>query len=467
MKHKLNLSFMHHEKGFYSRLGALALPIIMQNLIMTSLGITDTIMVGFLGEAPMAGVTVANTPVYIIQLIIFGLQSGSAVLISQYWGKKDADAVSRVMGISFYLAGAISLVFGLIMILIPERAMSLFTDNPELIEISSAYIRIAGVSYAFNSITGVYTGAYHSMGYPKLGLLIYTISMCLNTFLNWVLIFGNLGFPAMGVEGAALATLISRAVEFAIMILHSRKSRRFVLNFKAVLYPGIHMLRKFLKYSTPVLVNETLWGIGTAIYPTVMGHMENSTEIMAAYTVAGNIDRLCTVFTFSIASVSVIVIGNEIGKGSSSDEVQDMGASLGAISIITGLVVGGILILLLFTVIDPYVYRLFNLSDMATSIASMMLFINSSVLFMRSFNNTSIVGVLRGGGDVGAAMFIDVVPLLFIAVPMAIICGIVLKTSVLWVLLAVVVDEIIKFILGIYRIRSKKWINDITVNEAK
>lgn len=456
---------MKQEKGFYSRVLALVLPIILQNLIMTSLNIVDTFMVGLLGEAPMAGVTMANIPIFIIQLVIFGLQSGSAVLISQYWGKKNSDAVSRVMGIGFYLAGAVSVSFALIMLLIPEKAMSLFTDNPELIDISSRYIRIAGVSYVFNSLTGIYIGAYRSMGYPKLGLSIFSVSMCLNTILNWVFIFGNLGVPAMGVEGAALATLISRIVEFIIMLVHSRVGRRIEIDMKALLSPGAFMFKKFLRYSTPVLLNETMWGLGTSVYPTIMGHMAGSTSIIAAYTVAGNIEKLTSVATFSVAASAAILVGNEIGSGN-KDKAYSMGATLSITALLTGLVTATITLILLYTVIDPNVYRLFNLSDTSCGIATMMIVINCIMLAPRSYNDASIIGVMRGGGDVRTSMIIDILPLWLAAIPMAAICGLVIKTGILWVCLATVLENILKFGFGIWRFRSRKWIKDVTISDA-
>lgn len=456
---------MKQEKGFYSRVLALVLPIILQNLIMTSLNIVDTFMVGLLGEAPMAGVTMANIPIFIIQLVIFGLQSGSAVLISQYWGKKNLDAVSRVMGIGFYLAGAVSVSFALIMLLIPEKAMSLFTDNPELIDISSRYIRIAGVSYVFNSLTGIYIGAYRSMGYPKLGLSIFSVSMCLNTILNWVFIFGKLGVPAMGVEGAALATLISRIVEFIIMLVHSRVGRRIEIDMKALLSPGAFMFKKFLRYSTPVLLNETMWGLGTSVYPTIMGHMAGSTSIIAAYTVAGNIEKLTSVATFSVAASAAILVGNEIGSGN-KDKAYSMGVTLSITALLTGLVTATITLILLYTVIDPNVYRLFNLSDTSCGIATMMIVINCIMLAPRSYNDASIIGVMRGGGDVRTSMIIDILPLWLAAIPMAAICGLVIKTGILWVCLATVLENILKFGFGIWRFRSRKWIKDVTISDA-
>lgn len=453
--------FMKRGKGFYRDLIALALPIIFQNLIMSSLALTDTFMVGVLGEVPMAALTVANTPIFIIQLMVFGLQSGSAVLINQYWGKQDKDAINRVIGIGFYLAGTVSSLFALVMFLFPIKAMSLFSNNEVLIPIAAKYIRIVGFSYILNSITGVYTGAHRGMENPKLGLYIFSVSMVINTFLNWVLIFGKLGAPALGVEGSAIATLISRIIEFIIMVMYAKTNHRFKLNLKSVFKPGKIMLNKFIKYSSPVVLNETLWGTGTALYPTIMGHMSGSTEILAAYTIASNIDKICTVMVGAIAVTAAIITGREIGKGN-MDESYDVGSALCMVSVIVGLVIGAMMLVLIRIFIAPVVYPFFGLSDKACTIATMMQTITYSLIALRAFNGTNIVGVLRGGGDVLAASIIDVVPLWFFALPMAAMCGLFLKTDILWVYLAVALESTVKFIMGMWRFRSKKWINDVT-----
>lgn len=454
-------SYMKRGKGFYRDMFSLALPIIVQNLIMTSLAMVDIFMVGMLGEAPMAAVTLANTPVYVIQLLIFGLQSGSAVLISQYWGKQELGAISRVAGIGFYLAGAVSTAFTLITVFMPAQFMAIFSDNVELVELAAKYIRIAGASYIFNSIVGVYVGVHRSTENPKLGLIIFSCSVLINTFLNWVLIFGRLGAPAMGVEGAALATLISRVAELSLMLIYEKVNKHFRLNLKLLFAPGRAMLQKYLRYSTPVVLNETLWGLGTAVFPTIMGHMENSTEILAAYTIAGNIDKLCCVAVFALSATAAIIVGREIGKGH-IDQSYEVGSALITVALILGLVIGGIMLLLIGAFVSPVVYPFFGLSPMACGIATTMQTVTYCCLGARAFNSTNIVGVLRGGGDVRAAAIIDNIPLWCVAIPLTALCGLVLKTDIVWVSLAMASESLVKCVLGMWRFRSKKWINDIT-----
>lgn len=455
-------SFLKRGRGFYKNLAILTIPIVLQNLITTSLGLIDTFMVGMLGEAPLAAVVLANIPVFVMQLIIFGLQSGSSVLISQYWGKRDTENISRVIGVGVYVAGAISCAFAAVMFFFPTPLMSLLTDNAELIPVAASYARIVGVSYMFTSITGVYVGAHRSMENPKIGVVIFGASMATNTFLNWVLIFGNLGAPALGVVGAATATLIARVVEFVLMGAYAMTNKRLRLNIPLLLRPGRVLLAKFLRYSGPVVINETLWGLGVSMYKVVMGHMAGSTEILAARALAGNIEDICTVAIFAVSAATSIVIGREIGAGRSKT-VYEVGAALNFVAVGGGAVIGGLMLLLTQFVLAPFIYPIFKLTPLACGISTMMITFTAVLLPLRSFNTTNVVGVLRGGGDVRAAAMIDVLPLWVVALPLAALFGNVLKWGIFWVFIGISMENTVKFFMGLVRFRSRAWVHDVTV----
>ena len=248
-------SYLHQPKGFYKHLFLLALPVIVQNLITTSLGFLDTFMVGLLGSDQMSAVTVANVPVFIIQLVVFGLQSGSSVLISQYWGRGDRESINRVMGIGFMIAGGVSVLFAAILCAFPAQVLYLITDNLTLVELAEPYLRIVGFSYIFNSLSSIYIGMQRSIENPRFGMIVFAISMLCNTLGNYVLIFGKLGLPVLGITGAAVATLLSRVVEFVVAFSYAFRCRTMPLIKHAILRPGMDMLRKFLRYSAPVLIN--------------------------------------------------------------------------------------------------------------------------------------------------------------------------------------------------------------------
>lgn len=451
------------EPGFYPRLISLALPILLQNLITNSLGLVDTFMVGTMGEGPLAGVTLANIPVFVVQLMMFGIQSGSSVLISQYRGKGDMGAINRVMGIGMYAAGAIGLTFALIMGFLPTQFMGLFGTDAAVVATAARYARIVGWSYFFDSFVQVYIGVHRAMGNPSRGLVILGASMASNTFLNWMFIFGNLGAPRLAEQGAALATLLARVLSCSIAVGWAVLDKQFKLSPDLLFRPGGEMTRRFIRFSTPVMCNETFWGLGTSLFPTIMGHMEGSQEILAAYAIAGNITNLCTVGVFAISGTAAILIGQEIGSGR-ADRVYSLGALLNALAFLFGLGAGLLFLGLLHWFVIPVLYPLFGLSSAAGDICTMMLTVVFTMMPLRSFECTNIVGVLRGGGDVRMATLIDLTPLWVVALPLAVLSGLVFKAGIFWVYLSMMSENLVKGILGIRRFLSGKWINDVTVS---
>ena len=452
---------MKREPGFYKEVAILAAPIVMQNLITSTLSMADTFMVGLMGEAPMAAVTLANIPIRAVNMFIFGAQSGSSILISQYWGKQDRKSISRVMGTAMWTVLTVTALFALVMNLWPLEFLSLFGNEPSVIATAAQYGGLAALSCFFNSLTMMYIAAYRSMEKPKLGMYILIASMSLNTFLNWVFIFGHLGAPAMGVRGAALATLIARIFEVCIITVHILTSRFFRVDLSALLRPGTEMLRRFFLYGGPVVLNETMWGLGTSVMPTIMGHMENSTEILAAYTITSNVELVVNVVGFGIAATAAVIIGREVGAGH-GDKVFPMGKALSTLGFLTGVVLGVPLFVFARWIAPAVVFPLFHLSAGAAAIATMMITVQSFQMPLRDFNCVNIVGVLRGGGDVKAATLIDISPLWVCAIPYAAVCGLVLRLGINWVYLGYVIENVVKLCLGIWRLRSGRWIRDMT-----
>ena len=454
-------TYMKQKPGFYKQVFFLAAPIVLQNLITSALGMADTFMVGMLGEVPMAAVTLANIPLFVVQLFIFGVQSGSSVLNSQYWGRQELESINRVLGVALWVVVLVSSLFAAVLLVCPVEFLSLFGNEPEVIELAAQYGSIAGLSYVCSAFTMMYVAAYRSMERPQLGMYILVASMTLNTFLNWVFIFGKLGAPALGVRGAALATLIARMMEVVIVVVHMARSRFFRVRPRLLPRPGMDMFRRFLRYGSLVVFNETTWGLGASIFPTIMGHMAGSTEILAAYTVAGNIDKICMVVSFGLGSTAAIIIGREVGAGR-PQQVRQTGAVMCTLALMCGTGIGLLLFLFARLIAPAWVFPLFKMSARSASIAVMMMTVQAAVRPLRDFNGVAITGVLRGGGDVRMATIIDTAPQWLIAIPAAVLLGSVLKLDILWVYLSMTLENIVKFVLGLRRIRSDNWIRDLT-----
>ena len=430
----MNFNYLHREPGFYRRVFALAMPVVLQNLITTSLGFMDTFMVGLVGQEQMSAVTVSNVPIYIIQLIVFGLQSGSSVLISQFWGRGDREAINRVMGIGFFVAGGISTLCALIMGFFPRQVLLLITDNLRLVELGTPYIRIVGFSYILNSLSSIYIGMQRSIENPRFGMTVFAISTVCNTVGNYVLIFGKLGLPALGITGAAVPACILR--------------------------PGKAIFRSFVKFSTPVLLNETLWGTGTSLYTVIMGHMVGSTDLISAYTVAGNIDKMVTVAIFGVAAAAAVIVGKEVGMGGKN--AYDIGRALIFVAFCTGLGVAVVEQLLFWLVLQPHVLPLFSMSAVSASLCVTMMICYSLSAPLHAFATTGIVGVLRGGGDVRAAMLIDLLPLWLFTLPLLVLLGLILHAPIALFCFVMAMESALKVPFGLHRIHSGKWIHDVT-----
>ena len=456
---------LRREPGFYRRLVQLALPMVLQNLITTSLGFVDTFMVGLLGGNELSAVTAANTPIFLIQVIVFGLMSGLAVLVSQYWGKGDAEAINRCMGVVLYAGLAISGVMALILFLFPAGVLAIVTDNATLIATGAPYLRIVGLSYVFNTVSSVYVGMQRSTENPRFGMLVFGTSMLLNTFLNYCLIFGHFGFPALGVVGAAAATLTARMVEFAIVAVYAVTNRRIPLLPKALLRPGAAVFRGVLHYSGPVMVNETMWGLGTSVLTAIMGHMAISADMLAAYAIVGNIDKFSTVACFGLAGATSVVIGKSIGEGRDKEHVYSLGACLLLLSFLLGLVIGLCLLVLLPAFFIPVLFPLFRLSEQAAYIAAVMTLVYLSMMPTRAFDITNITGLLRAGGDTRTAAVLDLAPLWLLAIPLTALFALAMDAPIPLVCLATHCESLLKTPMGVVRLRSRKWINDVTLQE--
>lgn len=453
---------LHRESGFYRRLWTLAAPMILQNIITTSLGFADIFMVGLLGNAEMAAATAANVPVFIIQVVIFGFQSGMAVLVSQYWGRGDTDSINRCLGVALYAVTGFSTLLALITFLFPAQVLRLITPNEELVDLAVRYIQIVGFSYIFNGISSIYAGIQRSTEYPKFGMLLFGVSMCVNTFLNFVLIFGHFGAPAMGITGAAVATLTSRVVEFVIAAIFALSSRRLPLRWSCILRPGRAIVRSFLTYSTPVVCNEAMWSIGTSMLTVIMGHMANSQDMLAAYALVGNIDKLSTVVCFGLAGSAAVIVGKEIAQGHSRERVYEVSWTLLLVSMLVGGAVMALLLVLLPTFFRPVLFPLFQLAPGAAEAATYLAVVYAVFMPMRAFDITNITGILRAGGDARVASLIDIGPLWLAAIPLMALTGLVLHAPTWVVCIAMQAENLLKCPIGLVRFHSRKWINDVT-----
>ena len=446
------------DKQFYKLLLSIALPIAMQNLITFAVSMVDTLMLGTLGEVELSAASISNNLFFVFMILNFGLAGGSNILISQYWGKNDVKAIHKVLAIMYKVCVALSIIFTAIALFAPRLFISIFTPDMAVVDAGEKYLRIVGLGYFFYAITNCSIMMLRSVKTVKISMVVYSISLLVNAFFNWILIFGNLGAPRLGIEGAAIATVLARFVEFAIVMCFMaffEKKIKFRLSYFKI--KDDLMKKDYIKTCTPVVFNEFLWAMGSSMVAVIVGRL--GTEVVAANSISNVVNQFVTVFIFGLSSAAAVMIGNSIGEGNYK-KTKEYAATI-AICVACLAVFAG---LLTFT-LRSFIVQFYNVSDLTKSIAMDIMAVNSVIVFFQAMANTTNIGILRGGGDVKFVLVNDVIFMWLVAIPLGFIAAFVWSWPVIAVFCVIRVDEILKVICSTRRIISWKWITNVTRDE--
>lgn len=443
------------DKNFYRNVAVLVIPMALQNLINVGVTSTDVIMLGKVGEKVLSGASLGNQVYFILSLILFGLTSGASVLNAQYWGKGDVHTIEKVLGIALKISVTIGLGFTLITFFAPEMLMHIFTNDGEVVVEGIKYLRIVCFSYVLSSISMVYLNTMRSVERVQIATVVYLSSLLINIVVNAVLIFGLFGAPKLGVVGAAVGTVVARFVEVLIVIFYDRKIND-VFRFKiSYLFEKDKLLLKdFIKFSMPVVVNELFWGAGISAVSAILGHLGSAA--VAANSVVQVVRQLAMVVAFGVASATAIMIGKAIGEGK-EDVAKDYGSRFVKLSIITGLCGAAVV-----AVAGPIAKAFLTLTPEAKDNLTFMMWIMCYYAIAQSFNTTMIVGVFRAGGDTKFGLFLDLFFMWGIALLGGFLAAFVFELDVFWVYVILLSDEVLKVPASALRYKSRKWLKNVT-----
>ncbi|OHD17053.1 MAG: hypothetical protein A2086_06120 [Spirochaetes bacterium GWD1_27_9] len=441
------------DKEFYKTMFNIAIPISIQNVISSSLNMVDTIMIGSLGATCVASVGIANRLFFILILLLFGISTGATVFTSQYWGKKDIPNIRKVLGMALSSSLFVGFIMMVVMLTIPHLVMSIFTKDSEIIKYGSLFLKINSISFVFTSITFTYAFICRSTGNTKLPMFITIFCLGINTLLNYCLIFGNFGFPQMGVAGAAISTNIARFFEcfFLILLIYlnnypaAAKIREMRFDFS--------FFKNFLKTTMPIISNEFFWVIGITIYSIIYARM--GTNEIAAISIISPIESIAIGIFFGLANACSIMLGNQLGinNNSKADKYAKRFIRLGLVfSIFFGI---------LLIIFADKILSFYKVDKVIIDLSKNILIILCIFLWIKIFNMITIVGILRSGGDVKFSLFMDTGAVWVFGVPLVFIAAFILKLPLPLVYLLSMFEEVVKGCLGIFRIYSKKWIKNL------
>lgn len=443
------------EKKFYKLILSIALPIAVQNLITFAVSMIDTMMLGSLGEVQLSAASISNNLFFILTILIFGLAGGSNILISQYWGKGDVKTIHKILSIMYRACVIIAAIFIVIAIIFPSGFMKIYTTDIRVIEEGTKYLRVIAVGYVFYAITNCTIMMLRSVKTVKISLVVYTASLIVNAFFNYILIFGKFGAPALGVKGAAIATVIARITELSIVLIFMIKyENKINLKMIHLLKVDKLILKDFLSNCTPVLFNEFLWSTGSTMISIILGRL--GTETVAANSISNVVFQFVTVFIFGLSNATAVIIGNTIGEGK-NEKAKEYSLTVGVLSIIMGIMAAGVILL-----IRPIVVDFYNVSQITKDIAIQIMGSMSIIVVFQSFGVTLMMGVLRGGGDAKFVLVNDIIFLWLVAIPCGFLTAFVLRWPIAAVFFVVKSDEIIKSIIASIRVLSGKWVRNVT-----
>ncbi|MBZ9687008.1 MATE family efflux transporter [Clostridium estertheticum] len=444
-----------NEKSYFKTMLAIAIPVSIQSLFQASLSVIDQFMVGQLGEEAIATVGLGSRFPFLFLITLSAVGCTTSIMISQYWGKKDNKNIANVIGGNLLLGMIITITFSLISLIFSKQVLGLYTNDMKIVTLGSKYLIINAASYIPMLLIMVYASVLRSTGHVKSPMYAGVFAVVLNTLLNYLLIFGNFGFPELGFLGTAYATTITRFLEAVLLIVFM-----YVNN-----YPGAYKIRdlcnissvfmkKILTIARPLLINEFMWALGETMYSIVYGRM--GTSEVASMTLTYPIQSLSIGLFAGVSSAAGIMIGNKLGLGE-----NELAFKYSKKFIKMGIIGSAVFGVLLIACSNLYI-SVFNITSDLKECTFKLLVMFSIVLWIKVSNMIIGGGILRSGGKTKYTLYLDMIGTWCIGVPIGFVSAFVLKLPVHWVYLIISSEEFVRFIIGLKIMHSRKWMDNLT-----
>ncbi|GBF74140.1 MATE family efflux transporter [Paenibacillus sp. 598K] len=444
---------------FYKNLYKIAIPIALQSLIMAALNMTDQLMVGQLGDVAIASVGMASKIYSVISVVLAGLAAGLSIYAAQYWGRKDVRSITRLLGMTLSLGLMISLLFSGMVYFNPEWSLGLFTTDTRVMEDGAIFLKLVALSYVPTMLTMIYSAVLRSTGHVKYPMYVSLIVVILNVGLNYLLIFGNLGFPKLGLAGAAIGTCIARVVECLLIIgavyrfrLPGAAGFRYLFSYDRTL------ARKFYLTTYPIVLTELVWVLGETAYAVIYSRM--GTTEMTAMTITFPLQGLSIGLLTGLAGAAGVLVGNRLGAGEEA-LAREYARRLIRVGIVFSVGLGVVI-----AAISPLYVSAFAITGEAHELAVHVIWVFAAFMWVKVANMIIAGGILQSGGDSKFVFKMESAATWLVGVPLGLLLSLVWKQPLFWVYFFLSLEEIVRFGIGLMRFRSGKWIQNLTGQTA-
>lgn len=453
------MKLLTKDKSFYKSLVALAIPVALQNLITFAVNFADNLMVGSLGDNAVSGVYMGNQIQTFLQIFSAGIEGAILILSAQYWGKKDNASIKKIVSIGFHFSVVISLVITAVCFMFPGLVISVFTNDAQVISSGAEYLKTVCLSYIFFCTSQLLIAAMRSVETARIGMYVSLVSLVTNVGLNYVLIFGKLGFPEMGIRGAALATLISRIIETAVMIFYVfAVDKRLKLKITDMFRSDRLLRHDFVKYGAPVVAGQIVWSINLMANSAILGRF--SSGVITAASVANTMNSLAYVTMNGMSSAVGIITGKTVGAGE-TEKMKEYARTVQVIFLGLGLVTGGAVALLKM----PFIGLYRGITPEASEFSRQFISVLSVTIIGTCYQAACLFGLVKSGGDVGFVFKNDMIFIFLIVLPSAIIASYLGAPA--WLVFALLKsDQILKCFVAVVKINSFNWMKNLTRNAS-
>lgn len=452
------MSRMLHDKAFYRTFVILTLSLALQNLLTYSVNLADNIMLGRFSQDALSGASLCNQLQFFLQMLVQGVGEGVVVLGARYWGKKDLKPIPDIIGAGLRFGVSIAAVLFVLAVLFPTQIIRLMTNDPVIMEQAVQYLQIICFTYVIFALTNMLTASLRSIGIVKIGYIISASTLCINICLNYVLIYGHFGAPALGVRGAAIATLVSRTVELLIVIWFLKfREHTLHLNWRKLLFIDTSYIKDYIHVSLPMLVTQTMWGASSIIQTAILGNMENAAMVVPANSISVLVFQILSVVGYGAASAAAIMTGRTLGEGH-KERIDQTAFTFQIMFCIIGVFTGLIILLSRGPVLQIYN----TLSPEAAELTRQFITVLAITSVGTCYQMAADCGILRAGGDTKFAMWNNIVFVWIICLPCAALSAFVFHFSPVVVFFCLKMEQIGKCPVIFLRVRSKKWIKQIT-----
>lgn len=446
---------MVRERQFYTSFFAMLFVLVLQNVITLSVNLADNMMLGAYRETSLAGVAAVNQIQFIYQQLLTAAGEGVVILGTQYFGKGQTGQIKVIASIAMHFAIGLSVFLFILVSVFPHQILSVFITDESIISEGMFYLKIIRYSYLFFAITQLLLATLRSVGTVQIALGLSVWSLIINCMINYTLIYGHFGAPRLGVKGAAIGTLTARITELMILILYiSKKEKTMRLSVKDFLQTDSLLRNDYFKVSLPVMLISGLWGLNTAAQNAILGHM--TARAIAANSVASTIFLLVKSFAVGTASAASFFIGRTVGEGDEK-KLKQYANTMQILFVCIGLLSG----LTLFLIKAP-ILSVYQLEPETRVLANQFLTILCVVVITMSYQMPTNIGIIRGGGDSGFVMKMDLISIWCIVIPLSFFMAFVVKASPAVVVICLNADQVFKCVPAFLKANYGHWAKKLT-----